>query len=167
MPSNHRNAALRSEHESAILRILTARKGGTTAGELADILDMSIYTASRYVRSLYRQGRVERHGARGANLPRYTLPGETVTRAVALTNAAHLRRLEQEQERRRAVVIDALANGRPMSNRALAKVVGTTMRRLQVTLVDLQRAGEIIRTGHSSRTKYTLAPLRVRLLEAR
>lgn len=160
MSANRKTAAAVRER---ILTLLAVRRGGSTRAEIADILGLDRAATLRALQLLRCRGQVAMHGRRLAEVVRYTLPDDPLTRPVARNTGAKSRPTVYPDRVR--IVLAALEGG-PKTHATLARLCGASKTERRFGILDtLQRMvaeGLIERVGRSVRTRYRkAAPKRI------
>jgi hypothetical protein len=128
-----------TKRKSGILRILVARKGGTTGAELAEILDWARGTTDHWVCVMVGEGSIVRHGSFLTHNCLYTTPSDTLTR----TPTARGRFGKSSGHKARATVIRSLLAANELTRGSIVRRIGLHERTTDRTIAKMARDGEI------------------------
>ena len=142
--------------QERITAVLTARKGGTTLAELADVLVAKPSSIVKPLRKLVSAGRATIH-TQGGRIARYTLADDPLTRPLDPCRTPEQR--WAKHRRRRAIILRTLAEG-SRHKATLARLCKVDD--LGWTLARMVRDGEIEMVGEGIATRYRL-PVVVRV----
>jgi DNA-binding MarR family transcriptional regulator len=135
-----------------VLSLLAIRKGGTTRAEMQDILDLPRSKIAYLLAHMCDAGLLTKHDDSKRRTPRYTLPGDPLTRTLAPLRANRF----AEHERRSACILAALV-GRTATKVGLARAAGVEVAdRIEGDLRRLRSAGKVEMVGAGVAARYRL-----------
>lgn len=133
---------LPSETRKARLLAVIGARSGSTAEELAQILDWNRRTTDHWLTVMVRDGSVDRHGSLG-RVRRYTLPGGVCSRPLAPRGPADRLQIYRD----RASTVRAILRETPMTRGGLMRRTGLTARPIETVLLRMQREGVVKPVG--------------------